>query len=200
MSMLTSLITDHYGNLAPIPAAEWERVGSLFTPKSFKKNEFFLRVDEVPLHLGVVQSGLFRFYYIDEDGKEWVKSFETNLGLLAPYAEILQDRPSRTFIQALTDSEILVAPQKEFMAAVNGRLCWEMFLRRVAERFYLKKENREYEFLKLSAKERWLNFLEDFKNIHQEIPDYHIASYLGITPQSLSRLRKSSKSLSALRR
>lgn len=188
--MLTPQIIDYYNQLSPIPADEWARVAGLFVSKSFKRNEFFLRVDEAPLHLGVVQSGLFRFYYIDEDGKEWVKSFETNLGLLAPYAEILQDRPSRTFIQALTDSEILVAPQKEFMAAVNGRLYWEMFLRRVAERFYLKKENREYEFLKLSAKERWMNFLEDFKHIHQEIPDYHIASYLGITPQSLSRLRK----------
>jgi CRP-like cAMP-binding protein len=188
--MLTPQIMDYYNQLSPIPAEEWARVGGLFVPKSFKRNEFFLRVDEDPLHIGVVKSGLFRFFYIDEDGKEWVKSFETNLGLLAPYAEILQDRPSRTFIQALTDSEILVAPQKEFMAAVNGRLDWEMFLRRVAERFYLKKENREYEFLKLSAKERWMNFLEDFKHIHQEIPDYHIASYLGITPQSLSRLRK----------
>ncbi len=188
--MLPLFIQQHYSALVSIPAEEWERIGLLFRPKSLKKNEFFLRVDEPPKELAVVLSGLVRFFYIDADGKEWVKSFETSKGLLAAYAEILQEKPSRTFIQALTDCELMVASTQEFMRATSGQLCWEMFLRKIAENFYLKKENREYEFLKLSAAERWQSFQRAYPDLHQDIPDYHIASYLGITPQSLSRLKK----------
>jgi CRP-like cAMP-binding protein len=188
--MIPQPIIDYYNALSPIPAEEWARVAPLFQPKSFKKNEFFLRIDEKPQHIGVVLSGIFRLYYIDDDGKEWVKSFEYSKGLLAAYAEIIQKKPSRTFIQAIADSELLIAPEAEFMEATQGRLCWEAFLRKVAERYYIRKENREYEFLKFQAKERWDRFKLEFADIHQLIPDYHIASYLGITPQSLSRLRR----------
>lgn len=188
--MIPQTIISQYNVLSPIPAQEWERVGKLFQPKSFKKNDYFLRIDELPHSIAVVINGIFRLYYLDDDGKEWVKSFESDGGLLAAYAEVIQKKPSRTFIQAITDSEILVAPEKDFMAATQGVLCWEAFLRKIAERYYIRKENREYEFLKFQAKERWDRFNVEFSSIQSQIPDYHIASYLGITPQSLSRLRR----------
>jgi CRP-like cAMP-binding protein len=188
--MIPQPIINQYNQLSPIPAQEWERIGKLFQAKTIKKNEYFLRIDEMPLSIAVVLSGIFRLYYIDDNGKEWVKSFESAGGLLAAYAEIIQKKPSRTFIQAITDCEILVAPEKDFMAATEGHLCWEAFLRKIAELYYIRKENREYEFLKFQAKDRWDRFNVEFKDIQSQIPDYHIASYLGITPQSLSRLRR----------
>lgn len=188
--MLPDYIEKHFNSISPIPSDEWAKISSMFQAKSLKKNDHFLRIDEEPEHIGLVLSGLFRLYYIDSNGKEWVKSFETSKGLLAAYPEIILGKASRTNIQAITDCEILTLPAKDFMAKTRGILCWEAFLRKVAEFYYIRKENREYEFLKFQAKERWELFKLAHAEIHHLIPDYHIASYLGITPQSLSRLRR----------
>lgn len=103
---------------------------------------------------------------------------------------MLQALPSRTYIQALTESEVAVVNAKEFLEQTEGKIEWQVLQKRIAEWHFIKKENREYEFLKLSATERFENFKSDHHDVYQMIPDYHIASYLGITPQALSRLQK----------
>ncbi len=103
---------------------------------------------------------------------------------------MIQGLPSRTFIQALTDCEVAVVDAKTFAQFTEDKLPWQILQRKIAEWHFIQKENREYEFLKLSAMERFDNFKKDRAAIYKLIPDYHIASYLGITPQALSRLQK----------
>lgn len=188
--MLLKQISDFYNSLHHIPQEEWDSIAPLFRTKTYKKNEFFIQAQEAPLFFGVVLSGLFRLYYIDDEGKEWVKTFRTTGELIGTYAEMLQGLPSRTWIQALTDSEVSIINAKEFMEYTENKLCWQILQKKIAEWHFIKKENREYEFLKLSASERLENFKKDYAKVYQSIPDYHIASYLGITAQALSRMQK----------
>jgi CRP-like cAMP-binding protein len=183
-------ISDFYNSFHHIPSEEWENIAPLFRMKTYKKNDFFIQAQEAPINFGVVTSGLFRLYYIDDDGKEWVKTFRATSQLIGTYAEMLQSLPSRTFIQALTESEVAVVNAKDFMDYTQDKLCWQVLQKRIAEWHFIQKENREYEFLKLSALERFENFKKDYANVYKSIPDYHIASYLGITAQALSRLQK----------
>lgn len=183
-------IRQFYDSIYPVPQSEWEKIGHLFKKKHYKKNDFFIQAQEAPLQFGVILDGLFRLYYIDSEGKEWVKAFRKSSELVGTYAEMLQGLPSRTYIQALTDTDVAVVNAKEFMEFTQGKIHWEILQKKIAEWHFIKKENREYEFLKLSALERFESFKKDHADVYESIPDYHIASYLGITPQALSRLQK----------
>jgi CRP-like cAMP-binding protein len=190
--MLTlNQIFQNYQKISPMPQAEWDRVASLFQLKTLDKKELFIKDGEIPTHFGLVAQGFFRIYYRSHEGKEWVKAFRGPGGLVGTYAEILQKIPARTFVQALIPSSVYLVAVKDFFEMVNGRLYWEMFLKTIAENHFIQKENREYQFLKFSAAERYKAFQEEYKEMENDIPLFYIASYLGITPQALSRLRKS---------
>lgn len=169
---------------------EWLKLKGIATVKKFKKNDFFFTPGAPASEFGVITKGVFRHYYIDNEGKEWAKSFTTTLGLVGPHSEMLQKIPVRTYIQAITDAELLVVPYADFYRLIEGQLGWEIMLKRITEYFYLEKENREFLLLTADAVTRYKLFLESHKHMLNQIPDYQIASYIGITPQALSRIRK----------
>lgn len=188
--MSIDLIKAQYNHLSPMDDSEWMKLKGIATFKRFKKNEFFFTPGQNPSDFGVIMKGVFRHFYIDNDGKEWAKSFTTTLGLVGPHSEHLQKIPGRTYIQAITDAEMLVVPYADFYRLTENQLGWEIMLRRITEYFYLEKENREFLLLTADAVTRYKLFLESHKHMLNQIPDYQIASYIGITPQALSRIRK----------
>jgi CRP-like cAMP-binding protein len=183
-------IYQRFQRFLPMPQSEWDKITPLFSLKYYDRKEFFNVAGEEPTHFGLIASGLFRLYYTSNDGKEWVKAFRGPAGLVGTYAEILQRIPTRTYVQALIPSQVYVIKVKDFYDAVTGKLHWEMFLKGIAEEHFVRKENREYQFLKFSAAERYQAFQNEYRELEDDIPLFHIASYLGITPQALSRLRK----------
>ncbi|QTH42550.1 Crp/Fnr family transcriptional regulator [Cohnella sp. LGH] len=123
-------------------------------------------------------------------GDEYNKSFCSAHDFIASYGSLLAGVPSRISIQALADSLLLTIRYSDFRSLYDRQLCWERLGRLLIERLYVKKELREREFLALSAEARYLKFLERYGHLETAIPQYHIASYLGITPVALSRIRK----------
>ncbi len=188
--MSIDVIKAHYNHLSEMDDSEWLKLKGIATLKKFKKNEFFFVPGNAPSDFAVVMKGVFRHYYIDNEGKEWVKSFTSTLGLCGPHSEFLQKIPVRTYIQAITDGELLVVPYADFYRLTEKQLGWEILLKRITEFFYLDKENREFLLLTTDALTRYKLFKESHKNILNLIPDFQIASYIGITPQALSRIRK----------
>ncbi|MBL7715607.1 MAG: Crp/Fnr family transcriptional regulator [Bdellovibrionales bacterium] len=156
--------------------------------RSFKESEFFLKAGDTPQYFGWVTQGFFRMYYVDREEKEWVKAFLQPNEICGPYAELLTNRPSRTFIQATTDSEMIVFDWKKVMELADQNLELQKLTRIVAEQAFLSKEQREYEFLQLSLEERYREFCAKFPTYHGTIPQYQVAQYLGVTPVALSRL------------
>lgn len=118
-------------------------------PRQFK----IIHPLETTYDFGLIISGVARHYYIDKKNKDWTKNFAGSGDLIGPYAEYIQNKPSRTYCQALTPMTILKGSKKELdMTKID---VWHSFWRALAERFYVFKENREYEFLMYDAKQRY---------------------------------------------
>ena len=174
--------------LAPIPPEQWAKLSGHLRPRSLAKGQRFIEPGQLSQEAAIVVSGLFRFYYTDADGREATKAFRGPGELVAAYAELLDQRPSRTTIEALTDSSLLVVRYEQVTALYNQHPCWQELGRVIAEDHYRQRERREQELLLNSATERYQAFLKEKPELAVKLPQKIIASYLGITPVALSRI------------
>lgn len=183
-----------FNNLHPIPTEEWEKIQGEFKEKSFKKGEILQPINELPTHLFIIESGLAKASYLGDEGKEFIKSFFSEMDIASAYIEVLREIPSRVEITALEDIHAVTFPFKRIKELYNEHPCWNALGRILAEKFFIMKEQREYEFLMLDARARYDNFLKHFGHIEKRISNAQIALYIGITPVSLSRI-KSNKAI-----
>jgi len=176
--------------IAPIPESEWEQFRKACSIQTVAKHAHWVREGESFDSIALCAKGLFRLYYTTSDGGEYNKSFCSAHDFVASYGALLAGAPSHFSIQALADSRLLTVRYSDFRSFYDRHPCWERFGRILVEQLYMKKELREREFLLLSAEARYLKFLERYGELEALIPQYHIASYLGITPVALSRIRR----------
>lgn len=175
--------------IADVPENEWLKLSSVLRPMTIRKDNFFLRAGETPKYLGFNVSGLFRYYYVDFKGVEFTKFFVCDNDFVAPYVVLLSDQKSKVFIQAMEDSFLLIVDYLDYRKLLESHPCWQVITRILVERTLVDKEKREAELLMEDAKTRYLNFLEEFPELASRLKQYVIASYLGISPVTLSRIR-----------
>jgi len=162
----------------------------IFKPKLLKKDMFFLQEGEKSTEIGVVVKGVFRSYYIDRAGKDTTKYFYKECGVLFSYVAHLSQKESMYYIQALEDSEIIVAQISDFEKIVEENYELLLFYKKMIDNVLIMKEEHAISFKVLDSIERYKQFLNAYPGLEKRIKQYHIASYLGMTPVSLSRLRK----------
>lgn len=166
---------------------------SIFTPylvkKKLKKGEYLLQEGQRVSQIAFVEKGVLRFYYLS-DGKEINNHFFLENDYAVSYLDFLKGNPSRYYIQAIEDCELLTFNSKALDEAYSQSKNWERFGRIIAENAYSIATSRFESFLFFSAKERYLQMIEDYPRFIKRIPLYHLASYLGIERESLSRIRK----------
>lgn len=172
-----------------IPDADWLQVHGHFRLQRCEAGDTVVRSGEAAREVGFVRRGLFRIFYLDPEGRESTKAFRAEGEMIAAYAEILAGIPSRSTIEAIESSEVYWIPFDRIDQLARSSLFWSQLLRSLAERHFLIKDDREWEFLSLSASERLERFEKSFPH-HRRIPRYMVASYLGITPVALSRLSR----------
>jgi CRP-like cAMP-binding protein len=151
----------------------------------------FLRAGEVPPSLGYVVRGLLRLHYIDPDGRDITKHFCEEGTLAVAYGAFIRQEPSPLFIEAIEESELLVVGKAEYDGLVSSGPGWKAFAKALSDRIVDIMVDREASFLSMRARERYLAFARERPGILERAPHYMIASYLGITPESLSRIRSS---------
>jgi len=176
---------------AEIPKEQINEFISLGTKKKYKKNEYFSTIKNPSRLMAFVEKGLFRVYIIDREGNEATLNFRSENMPMSSYGAIVLNQIEPVYIQALEDSEINTIQREDFLKFWEAFPKWKNILQEITEYDCLRLRRREFSLLQDDAKTRYLNFLEDFKPCADRIKLRYIASYLGITPEALSRIRSS---------
>lgn len=134
--------------------------------------------------------GLVRFYYLSPEGKELNKAFYAEGSIVGNLSALILNEPSRFAIETLEPSVMVVFPFAPLKQLVSDCPGWDRLFNYGCQMMLLRNERREAELLTLSAAERFRQFVQNFPRALERIPQYHIASYLGITPEALSRFKR----------
>ncbi len=177
-------------SITNLPPDQTEKFRKLITVQSLKKGEDYIRAGESPRKIAFVKSGLFRYYYTSENGIEYTKGFFDKGSVLSAYDAVLEGKPSYFTIEALEDSVIESVSYDPFLKLFDEDPCWNEFLVALIQKGYIAKVTRERELLLLDAAQRYENFLKRYPDLEKRVRQHIIASYLGIAPESLSRIRK----------
>jgi CRP-like cAMP-binding protein len=172
-----------------IPESEWSKLMPMISVKKYKKNDFFIREGDIPETLAFIVLGIFRAFYISEKAEERVLVFRAENKFLTAFSSFLENTPSGLSLQALEDSLLLSIPLREYKGLLEGHSCWHIVTSKLTQQIFIEKEKREKEFLSDDAETRYLNFVRKYSGIESRINQYHIASYLGISPVTLSRIK-----------
>lgn len=176
--------------ISPLKKETQLAVASIFRVKKIKAGDFFIKEGVYAKEIGFLQAGIMRAYFTNSEAKEYNKQFFVGPALIGAYTSLLTKAQNKIAQMALTDCTIYTATIEQIEALYDRFHDFERLGRKVAEFYFLEKEKKELEMALLDADKRYLLFLKDFKGIDQEIPQYHIASYLGISATQLSRIRK----------
>lgn len=174
----------------PAPAPALAQLRALVTRRELQAGEHWLRAGQVPRHLAYVRSGLLRMFYTRSDGREFNKAFLRGGGWAAAVDALALGQPSSVAIQALAPTSLLALPYAEFEGLCDADPYFSRVGRKLLERVLIAKLRREASLLLDSAEERYRRFLLEFADVEGALPDYQIASYLGVTPVALSRIKK----------
>lgn len=175
--------------LSPLNGQAWQALQSLFAICELSTGEHLPNNAASGSKLIFVCTGLLRYYYTTDDGKEWNKAFVTEHMLTAAFCDDFLAHPSPYIIEALEDSVLMVACYREFTALATQQACVERLGLRFLEQLLAVKLNRERSFLVNNASARYLELLKNQPELCARLTQYHLASYLGISEVSLSRLR-----------
>ena len=178
-----------FRDLADIPETEIAKAMKIFQPTSVRKGEFLQRAGEVPRTLGFIVSGVIRLFFLTPDGDEITRSFRVEKSFVSSYSALLLGEPSRLFLQALEPTFLLVTPYSAYQELTAEHLCWQIMDRKFAQQLFIRQEQRECELLLDDATTRYLKFRAEYPGLEERVKQHHIASYLGITPVTLSRIR-----------
>ncbi len=173
-----------------LPAERIDEFLSIGTIKSIGASDCFIRTGEVPCKFAFVKSGLFRYVYVNDKGDEFTKGIIRENFFLSSYSAMITGKPSCFSIEALEESQILEIIWKDFLQFFDNDIFWVKFLLKFVEKGFMIKEKRERDLVLLDAETRYKNFLTEFPGMDQRIKQGIIASYLGIQPETLSRIRR----------
>jgi CRP-like cAMP-binding protein len=175
--------------LAGMPDKDLSVLDDLCSIKRYKKKELFLRSGHISIYSGYIAEGAFREYYTDKNAREFNKAFCFKGDFTGSYYDLHLQKPSLVTIEALADSVVVLIDHKKYQQLIQSDTFWLKVTYTVAHNLLMKKFEKELQLLTLTAAERYALLQKRYPELEQLIPSYHIASYLGITPISLSRIR-----------
>ncbi|WP_300670839.1 Crp/Fnr family transcriptional regulator [Soonwooa sp.] len=169
---------------------EQKDLSEFFEEKSFKTKTVLLREGEICQFEAYIKKGCVRIFYNGESGQEVTLAFAIEDWWVCDIASFSEQKPSRLFMETLEETEVVMLnpKTKEQLLAKNPRL--ERFFRLLVQRNLCAIQNRLLNTISKSAAERYVEFIQLYPTIPQRVPQYYIASYLGVSPEFVSKIRK----------
>ncbi len=174
--------------MSPLNKEAWQDLSDLFEIQEFHRNDHLVRAGDKVNHCYLLLEGVVRVYYTKE-GNEYNKTFFTPGMFPTALTALLSDAPSFISFQALVPSKVVRFSYRKFRDLFEKHRCLEQLLLRILEQIWIKKEQHDIHMVTNDASTNYQIFQEAFPGLENLIPQYHIASYLGITPIQLSRVR-----------
>jgi CRP-like cAMP-binding protein len=187
---MSEQLRKHIARRIDITDKEFKLCATFFVPRTLRKRQFLVQEGDPGKYIAFVTRGCLRTYTLDEKGEEHVIEFAVEDWWAADLHSYLSGEPARFNIDALEDSRLLLLDHDSRERLLLAVPKMERFFRLLQEANYVATHRRISDTLSKSADERYLGFLKTYPQLVRRIPQKHIASYLGITPQSLSRIRK----------
>jgi CRP-like cAMP-binding protein len=185
-----SVLRAYLSERASFSEDDFAIVRRAFIDKRLGAGGFLQRGGDVTTHAAFVASGCLRNYVIDPKGKEHIVQFAPETWWLADSNSLNTGAPSQYFIDAIEDSELLLIDAPSHQGLVDNVSAYGAAFRSGLQRHSAAKDQRIVSALSASAEERYLQFLATYPSIVRRVPQTMLASYLGITPETLSRIRK----------
>ena len=169
---------------------DFDVIRQTFLPRHLPAGDFLQRAGDVARHAAFVAAGCLRSYVIDPKGKEHVVQFAPETWWLADSTSLATGAPSQYFIDAIEDSELLLIDGPSHQKLVEAVPGYATAFRTGLQRHVAAKDQRIVSSLSASAEERYLEFLQTYPSIALRVPQWMLASYLGVSPETVSRIRK----------
>ncbi|MFH7017851.1 Crp/Fnr family transcriptional regulator [Flavobacterium sp. FlaQc-47] len=160
------------------------------TELEFKKDEYFSEAGKVSQQVGFVLDGIVRVCYYNNKGEEITKYFIEENNLVVDLESFDNEIPSTAYVQATTDCKLLVFSRKDWKELLDTIIPWEAIVHKIISKALRQKVERRSPLVAEDATTRYLMFLDIYPNVINRVPLSYVASYLGITQSSLSRIRK----------
>lgn len=186
------LLYKKINTLVSIDESEFNHLKTFFVPKKLRKRQYFLQEGDVCKYQAFVEKGLLRSYTIDDKGSEHVLQFASEGWWMADLSSYLTNEPSFLNIDALEDVELLLITKPLWEQAMKEILPLEHYFRIIIQKHLVATQKRLLQSLAETADEKYNRFLQTYPECVQRLPQHQIASYLGITRETLSRLRRHS--------
>ncbi|MGK0367659.1 MAG: CRP-like cAMP-binding protein [Thermoproteota archaeon] len=193
--MKYKIVHELMSQLSPIPEKEWLKFEEIAVYKEAPKNHIILNDGELAEDLYLIMGGSVRMFYRDENGNEFNHSLMFEGSIVAGYPSLVSGTLSKFAIETIEPTVYLSIPYEKFVTFYDGDPAWDKLGRKALELNYLDKLEREAILLTGDAYSKYERVLALYPGIEKRIPQYHIASFIGLTAAGLNRILKKQKEL-----
>ncbi|RYG06512.1 MAG: Crp/Fnr family transcriptional regulator [Chitinophagaceae bacterium] len=184
-------IRQYYLSLVPrLTDAQLDVLDTKLIVRQVKKGEYIVRAGEVSRFVSFMNYGLAHLFYRIDDGKDISVAFFRDGDYIAEYESFLTRAPAQLSIEALADTEIVDLGYDDMQALYRDHDAFQEFGRRISECLFINLNQRNTALLSLSPEDRYRHMIASQPALMQLVPQYMLASYIGVTPEHLSRIRR----------
>ncbi|WGH76699.1 Crp/Fnr family transcriptional regulator [Tenacibaculum tangerinum] len=176
--------------ISPISDIEFEQTVSTFKKQTLNKGDFLVQQGKVCKQIAFINKGILRTFYLNDKAEETTSCFCTENNLTTSYKSFILQQPSTLSLQALEETELLIIDYDNLQKLYSTSIVWQTIGRVVAEREYIIMEKYASVLNNETAKKKYLRLLKEQPSVLQKAKIEDIASYLGITRRTLSRIRQ----------
>lgn len=186
---LTSLFS-FFKQILPLQKDDKDQLRAIVRQRSIRKRQFILQEGDVCKHYTFVVTGCFRMFSVDKKGVAHNIQFAAESDWISDIGSFFSEKPSKLYIEAIEASSILQIEKKDLLELYTDSLRFNRNFRVIIENKYVELQNRLLQNISSTAEERYTAFIEQYPHLSNRLPSTQIASYLGVTPEFLSKVRK----------